>query len=53
VIFWAALLGPIGAILGVPVTLIFKELILEADDQNRWMAKLMGAAKPESPEGES
>jgi len=53
VIFWAALLGPIGAILGVPVTLLFKELILEADDQNRWMAKLMGAAKSESPERES
>jgi predicted PurR-regulated permease PerM len=50
VIFWAALLGPIGAILGVPVTLLFKELILEADDQNRWIAKLMGAAKAEKDE---
>lgn len=53
VIFWAALLGPIGAILGVPVSLLFKELILEADDQNRWIAKLMSAAKPENPEGET
>lgn len=47
VIIWAALLGPIGAILGVPVTLLFKELILEADDQNRWLAKMMSAAKPQ------
>ena len=53
VIFWAALLGPIGAILGVPVSLLFKELILEADDLNRWIAKMMGAAKPETPEGEN
>ncbi len=27
VIFWAAVLGPLGAILGVPMTLLFKELI--------------------------
>ena len=53
VIFWAALLGPMGAILGVPVSLLFKELILEADDQNRWIAKMMGAAKAEPPDGES
>jgi predicted PurR-regulated permease PerM len=53
VIFWAALLGPMGAILGVPVSLLFKELILEADDQNRWIAKMMGAAKAELPNGES
>jgi AI-2 transport protein TqsA len=52
VIFWAALLGPIGAILGVPVSLLFKELILEADDENRWIAKLMGAAKTEVSEEE-
>jgi predicted PurR-regulated permease PerM len=52
VIFWAALLGPMGAILGVPVSLLFKELILEADDENRWIAKLMGAAKTEVSEEE-
>ena len=50
VIFWAALLGPIGAILGVPVSLLFKELIFEADDQNRWIAKMMGATKAEIKE---
>jgi len=37
----------------VPVSLLFKELILEADDQNRWIAKLMSAVKPETPEGEA
>jgi hypothetical protein len=32
-----------GAILSIPMTLIFKELIFEADDQNRWIATLMSA----------
>ncbi len=50
VIFWAAILGPMGAIVGVPMSLLFKELILEADDQNRWIARLMGAARAEPPE---
>lgn len=43
VIFWSAILGPIGAILSIPMTLIFKELIFEVDDQNRWVATLMSA----------
>ena len=49
---WTAVLGPLGAILSVPVTIIFKELVLEADEQNRWIARLMGrgdaAAPPEA-----
>jgi len=43
VIFWSAILGPMGAILSIPMTLIFKELIFEVDDQNRWVATLMSA----------
>lgn len=49
VIFWAAVLGPVGAILGVPMTLLFKQLVLEADDQNRWIARLMSAKEPNQP----
>lgn len=45
VIFWAAILGPLGAILGVPVTILFKETVLEADEQNRWIARLMSPGK--------
>jgi len=44
VIFWAAILGPLGAILGVPMTVLFKELVLEADVQNRWIANLMSSS---------
>jgi predicted PurR-regulated permease PerM len=45
VIFWAAVLGPLGAILGVPMTLLFKQVVLEADDQNRWIARLMSSTR--------
>ena len=40
-IFWTAVLGPFGALLAVPLTLTVKELVLEADDENRWLAKMM------------
>jgi predicted PurR-regulated permease PerM len=54
VIFWAAVLGPLGAILGLPMTLMFKELVLEADDQNRWIARLMSAKESKTePEEEA
>jgi predicted PurR-regulated permease PerM len=53
VIFWGKILGPMGAILGVPMTLLFKELVLEADDQNRWIAKLMGSNKSGSAAGDT
>jgi predicted PurR-regulated permease PerM len=49
VIFWAGVLGPLGAILGVPMTLMFKQLVLEADDQNRWIARLMSAKESVEP----
>ncbi len=45
VTIWTAVLGPLGAILGVPITMIIKELVLEADEQNRWIARLMGKGK--------
>ena len=47
VIFWAAILGPLGAILGVPMTVMFKELVLEADEQNHWIAALMSSSASE------
>jgi len=50
VVFWAAILGPFGAILAVPMTMAFKMLILEYDPANRWLADLMSAVPHESPE---
>jgi AI-2 transport protein TqsA len=52
VVFWTAVLGPLGAILSIPVTLIIKELILEMDDQNRWIAVFMSANAPDDREAD-
>jgi predicted PurR-regulated permease PerM len=45
VIFWALILGPIGAIIGVPMTMLFKSLLLEPDDQFSWVARVMGSGQ--------
>ena len=49
VFFWSAVLGPLGAILGVPVTMGIKELVLAADDRNSWIARFMGKGRKELP----
>ena len=46
---WSAVLGSVGAILSVPITMIFKELMLEADEQNAWLARLMGKGDQTPP----
>jgi predicted PurR-regulated permease PerM len=46
---WSAVLGSVGAILSVPITMIFKELMLEADDQNAWLARLMSKGDQTPP----
>jgi len=46
---WTAVLGPLGAILGVPMTMIVKELVLAADERNAWVARLMGKGEPTLP----
>ena len=49
---WTAVLGPMGAILGIPVTMIVKELVLEADEQNAWIARLIGKGDEKPPSAE-
>ena len=44
-IFWAAVLSPMGALLTVPLTMAVKELLLEADEDNRWLAELMSSGE--------
>ncbi len=41
--FWAWVLGPIGALLAVPMTIIVKEIFLEGFDDTRGLAGLMGS----------
>ena len=42
-VLWTFVLGPIGTILAVPLTLIATKLLLEASDETRWLAVLMTA----------
>ena len=45
-VFWGWVLGPIGMLLSVPLTVILK-LALEGQERTRWMAVLLGPAVPD------
>jgi len=40
-IFWAYMLGPLGALLAVPATLLLKSLLVDNSTSGRWMGALM------------
>jgi AI-2 transport protein TqsA len=42
VIFWTFVIGPLGAILSIPLTLLVRALILEGDPDARWLRWLSG-----------
>jgi AI-2 transport protein TqsA len=48
VIFWTFIIGPLGAILSIPLTLLVRALVLEGDPGKRWLRWLSGdtAAAP-------
>ena len=48
---WAYLLGPLGALLAVPMTLLAKALLVDSDPRNAWVSELLSSAgrKPEEP----
>jgi predicted PurR-regulated permease PerM len=50
-VFWAWLLGPLGALLAIPLTLLVKALLVDVDPTARWASALAGslAAKPRPP----
>jgi predicted PurR-regulated permease PerM len=41
-IVWAYLLGPLGAILAVPASLLFKAVLLDVDPAARWLQLFFG-----------
>ncbi len=46
-IFWGWILGPIGMLLSVPLTMVVK-IALDNSDDTRWIATLLGTSKLES-----
>jgi AI-2 transport protein TqsA len=40
-VFWAWILGPLGALLAVPMTLFFRAVLVEADPEASWMRPLI------------
>jgi predicted PurR-regulated permease PerM len=56
-IFWAWILGPLGAVLAIPLSLLVKALLLDADSSTRWLGGLISgdqlpehADAPDEPE---
>jgi predicted PurR-regulated permease PerM len=47
VLLWGWVLGPLGGLLAVPVTLLAKRLVFEAYDEWRWLSVLLGDVPPE------
>lgn len=43
VIFWTVIIGPLGAVLAIPLTLLIRALVLEGDPSSRWLRWLSGA----------
>ena len=48
---WAWVLGPVGALLALPATLLVKALLVDADPQARWLNAFL-ASNPESARAE-
>ena len=47
-VFWAWILGPLGAVLAIPLSLLVKALLLDADPSTRWLSGLIsGTQRPE------
>jgi len=44
-IFWAFVLGPLGAILALPMTLLVKAIFVDADPANAWIQPLLSGEK--------
>ncbi|GAB3606496.1 AI-2E family transporter [Conyzicola nivalis] len=42
VLFWATVIGPVGAILAVPLTLIVRALLIDSDPQAGWWRPVIG-----------
>ena len=40
-VFWAWVIGPIGALLAIPLSLLIKAVLIDADPANKWLVPLV------------
>ena len=52
-VFWAWVLGPLGALLAVPLTLLAKAILVDSDPNARWLVPLLGGGTAEDRAGPS
>ena len=45
IVFWAWILGPLGAILAVPVTIVVKAVFIDSDPRARWLSGFVSSGK--------
>jgi predicted PurR-regulated permease PerM len=51
-VFWSWVLGPLGALLAIPLSLLAKGLLIDVDPATRWIDPLIGAGGPDDvPDG--
>lgn len=50
VFFWGTVLGPLGALLSIPMTMAIKELLLAGDENLVWLAELLSGRGVDEPE---
>ena len=49
VIFWTFVIGPLGAILAVPLTLLTRAVLLQGGPESAWYSWLSGEDLPKPP----
>lgn len=50
---WTWVLGPVGALIAVPMSMAVQQLVLQSSEGSRWVADLMAAGPPSVVEDES
>jgi AI-2 transport protein TqsA len=48
-VFWAWVLGPLGAVLAIPLSLLVRAVLVDADPAIRWLAPLVGGRDRSGP----
>jgi predicted PurR-regulated permease PerM len=49
-VFWSWVLGPLGALLAIPLSLLAKGLLVDIDPATRWIASLISAGPGDQPD---